>query len=420
MGKRLCARFAVLAVAAQVSRFIALCAAATAFGLVTSCGSGGGSGGGGGGGSSGGGGGGSGGAGGSTLQANFASIQDNVFTPICVACHVGATAPLGLRLDEANSFALLVGVNSAQVPSLQRVEPGDPDNSYLIRKLEGTASVGGRMPLDGTPLPQADINVIRQWITDGAQPQTAPPPVDAIRVSSLSPLPDSTEPMLPMSVTAIFDRELDATSVNETTFLVERSGGDGTFGDGNEVAITPVSVTVPGANPLTAVFDMSTAPPVEDTYRITLVGTGPATILDLDANALDGEFAGTFPSGDGTQGGNFIAEFEVAGVQPNLQSIQDNVFTPTCSACHTGQGNVLPGSLDLTSLSASFMDLVGVASEQEPALQRVEPGDPDNSYLIDKLEGTATVGDRMPLFGQPLDQATIDTIRQWITDGAAM
>src|SRR6185295_8172048 len=151
----------------------------TVMAAVASCG-------GGGGGDGYGGGGGGGGGGGATLQANFTSIQDNVFTPICTSCHTGAGAPQGLRLDSANSYALLVGVASGEQPSLQRVTAGNPNNSYLIQKLEGTAAVGGRMPLGGTPLAQADINVIRQWITDGAQApggaSTAP-----VRVTSLSP-----------------------------------------------------------------------------------------------------------------------------------------------------------------------------------------------------------------------------------------
>jgi hypothetical protein len=172
---------------------------------------------------------------------------------------------------------------------------------------------------------------------------------------------------------------------------------------------------------MTAIFDMSSSTMVNDTYRVTLVGTGPATIQDLDANSLDGEFAGTFPSGDGAAGGNFVAEFDVAGIEPTLSSIQDNLFTPTCSACHTGpQGGALPGGMDLSSLSMSFVALVGVPSTQDGTLDLVEPGDPDNSYLIRKLEGTAAVGGRMPLFGNPLEQTTIDAIRQWISDGAPM
>ena len=98
---------------------------------------------------------------GSTLTANLQSIQDHVFTPVCTACHVGAAAPLGFRLDEASAFAMLVNTPSVEVPSLMRVAPGQPDESYLIQKLEGHAAVGGQMPLGQTPLPQATINIIR-------------------------------------------------------------------------------------------------------------------------------------------------------------------------------------------------------------------------------------------------------------------
>jgi len=381
----------------------------TAIAAVASCGSGGGS-------SSSSGGGGGGGGGGTTLQANFTSIQDNVFTPICTACHTGAGAPAGLRLDSVNSYALLVGVASQEQPSLQRVAAGDPNNSYLIKKLEGTASVGGRMPLGGTPLPQSDIDVIRQWITDGAQPPSGTV-TTPVRMTSLSPLPDSTVLTVPMSIMAVVDRALDATSVDATTVLIERSGGDGTFSDGNEVAITPVSVTVPAANTKTIVVDMSTSPPTEDTYRVTLVGTGATTIRDLSGNALDGEFSGTFPSGNGTQGGDFVATFTVAGIQPTLQSIQDNVFTPICSGCHTGpQSGVLPGGMDLTTAAHSAASLINVDSIEVAGQKRVLPNDANNSVLIKKLEGTA--GAQMPLGGQPLSTATIAAIRAWITNGA--
>jgi len=361
--------------------------------------------------------------GGGPLQANFDSIQANIFTPLCTGCHVGATAPLGLRLDAANSYALLVGRASVQ-SGLLRVNPGDPDASYLIRKLEGSAATGGQMPLDAPPLPQADIDIVRQWIADGAPRSAGPGPTTPIRVTSVDPLPDSSVPMLPMTVTAIFDRELNATSVDVNTFLVERSGGDGTFGDGNEVAITADSISVPLANPLTAIFDMSSTMPVEDIYRVTLVGEGGVVIRDLAGNALDGEYSGSLPSGDGTAGGDFLARFSVEGVQPTLQSIQDNVFTPVCAGCHSGPAssdvNDLPSAMDLSSLSLSFMSLVGVPSLQDGTQDRVVAGDADASYLIRKLEGTATTGGQMPLFGPYLPQADIDVIRQWIDDGAAM
>src|SRR5690606_18077686 len=106
---------------------------------------------------------------GGELTATFESIQDTVLTPICTTCHTGASAPLGLRLDEGASYALLVNAPSAEVEGVLRVDPGNPDDSYLIRKLEGTAEVGGRMPLNAPALPASTIAIIRQWIVEGAQ-----------------------------------------------------------------------------------------------------------------------------------------------------------------------------------------------------------------------------------------------------------
>jgi hypothetical protein len=63
-----------------------------AIGLLAACGGGGGGYGGGSANTGGGGGG-----GGAMLEATFDSIQANVFTPICTACHIGAAAPQGLR-----------------------------------------------------------------------------------------------------------------------------------------------------------------------------------------------------------------------------------------------------------------------------------------------------------------------------------
>ena len=359
------------------------------------------------------------------LGPNFSQIQANVFTPTCATtgCHFGAGAPQGLRLDAASSFALLVGVASTEESSVLRVAPGDPNNSYLIQKLEGTASSGEQMPLNAPALPQATIDVIRQWIGDGAIDDRLPAS-DPIRVTSLSPVPDSILNVAPTEIIAVFDRQPDASTVNANTFIVEASGGDMTFGDGNEVPIVAASITVPMANPQTAVFDLTGVTLADETYQVRLLGDGPSIILDLDANALDGEFGGVFPSGDGTEGGDFEAVFTVMTpviMGPTLDDIQAAVFGPTCSSagCHSGGGAALPTIMDLTSAQASFDNLVNIASLQVPATFRVLPGDPDNSYLIQKLEDTAAVGGRMPAGSpNPLDPALIAEIRQWIADGA--
>ena len=59
-----------------------------------------------------------------------------------------------------------------------------------------------------------------------------------------------------------------------------------------------------------------------------------------------------------------------------------------------------------------------MASPRAANLIRVVPGNPNASFLIQKLEGTQSLGDRMPQFGPYLPQSTIDLIRQWIQNGA--
>lgn len=103
-----------------------------------------------------------------SLEPTLDSIQKNIFTPKCTQCHSGSGAPQGLNLKKGQAEGNLVGVASGEVPDLKRVDPGNPDDSYLIHKLEGTQDVGSRMPLGSSSLSQEQIDVIRQWIADGA------------------------------------------------------------------------------------------------------------------------------------------------------------------------------------------------------------------------------------------------------------
>ncbi len=104
------------------------------------------------------------------LAPTLASIQANVFSVNCAipGCHGGGTVQQGLRLDPGFSAGNLINVASPQDATLTRVIPGNPDGSLLIQKLEGTQTVGIRMPAFSPPLPQATIDVIRQWILNGA------------------------------------------------------------------------------------------------------------------------------------------------------------------------------------------------------------------------------------------------------------
>jgi hypothetical protein len=141
---------------------------------------------------------------------------------------------------------------------------------------------------------------------------------------------------------------------------------------------------------------------------LALVGCGAGTGEGLDQNGKP------IPSAAGG-GGSFAPP--VAGLAPTLDSIQTNVFSVNCAVpgCHGGAGAQQGLRLDP---GFAYGNLVNIASPRDPNQIRVIPADPDNSFIIHKLEGTQTLGDRMPQGGPYLPQSTIDVIRQWIANGA--
>lgn len=76
-----------------------------------------------------------------------------------------------MTLNPGVSFGNLVGVPSEEVPTMNRIEAGTPEESYLWHKINDThISVGGEgdfMPPLGL-LPQADRDTIESWILQGA------------------------------------------------------------------------------------------------------------------------------------------------------------------------------------------------------------------------------------------------------------
>ncbi len=137
------------------------------------------------------------------------------------------------------------------------------------------------------------------------------------------------------------------------------------------------------------------------------------------SRALALGFAGTLlvVTGCAGDGSELDTMMPPGGIQPTLESIQLEVFTPICAQCHFPGG---PGPMPLDSADASFANLVNVPSLRSPLL-RVAPQDPDNSFLVHKIEGREGIaGQRMPppQAGPPLTGEQIQAIRQWITDGA--
>lgn len=104
-------------------------------------------------------------------EPTLAAVQERVFSRSCAlsGCHVGPSAPLGLDLSAGQAFGNTVGVRSLERPDLFRIEPGAPDASYLVMKVEGAPDiVGARMPLGREPLTDEQTGLLRDWIEGGA------------------------------------------------------------------------------------------------------------------------------------------------------------------------------------------------------------------------------------------------------------
>jgi hypothetical protein len=102
----------------------------------------------------------------------FAQVQTQIFTPTCAkaGCHAASAASGGLVLEAGRSYGEIVNRPAVGNASLDHIEPGNPERSYLIKKLRGDPDItGGRMPLDNPgSLTQEQIDGIVGWVLAGA------------------------------------------------------------------------------------------------------------------------------------------------------------------------------------------------------------------------------------------------------------
>jgi hypothetical protein len=85
----------------------------------------------------------------------------------CDTCHTAGSSG-GLNISYAN----LVDQPSGDIPSMDRIEPFDPDNSYLWLKMNGTHNAAGgsgsTMPTNGDNPTSDEMDTIEAWINGGA------------------------------------------------------------------------------------------------------------------------------------------------------------------------------------------------------------------------------------------------------------
>lgn len=112
---------------------------------------------------------------------DFARRIQPILNVTCVSCHLHGQEIGNLDLGPETAWDSLVGIWSTQA-NMPRVDPGNPETSYLWHKLNGTHRQAGghgeRMPPEGAPLSARQLLLIRGWIEAGAPNRPPSPPSD--------------------------------------------------------------------------------------------------------------------------------------------------------------------------------------------------------------------------------------------------
>ncbi len=106
---------------------------------------------------------------GSPTEATLAQVRA-VFAVSCTfsGCHSGVAPAAGLSL-EGDFAARIVGVASGQRPGFKLVDPGNPNESYLLIKVRGDDEIVSQQMPPGAPLSPEQVAIIRAWIASGAK-----------------------------------------------------------------------------------------------------------------------------------------------------------------------------------------------------------------------------------------------------------
>lgn len=111
------------------------------------------------------------------LEPTLATLQEHVFAPACAlsGCHDDATRAGNLNLSsQAASYAALVDVPVTNAIALENgwllVKPGDPELSFVVRKmrLPGLGE-GAPMPIGEFQVSDYYMTLLEEWISLGAE-----------------------------------------------------------------------------------------------------------------------------------------------------------------------------------------------------------------------------------------------------------
>jgi len=183
-------------------------------------------------------------------------------------------------------------------------------------------------------------------------PDTIPPQVMEVRADGVAILDGGTIFCPPTTIEIDFDEEIDPATVTTDTVSLVASGGDGTFGDGNEVEVVldPGDVT-PDAAGTTATVDLAGLTLADETYRFAAAGSAPPRVADIAGNALDGD-------GDTFAGGDFTTTFTIDAPLPEVDTV-DPAPGSTAYTVPTEVTVTFTKQMDPTTVNESTIRLIG-------------------------------------------------------------
>lgn len=120
---------------------------------------------------------------------------------------------------------------------------------------------------------------------------------------------------------------------------------------------------------------------------------------DDQVSNLDELIAGTDP---------LVSNLTVA---PTFTELQAEVFN-RCDSCHDDRGSA---GFNLRPLDEAYGNLINQPSTRKDGAIMVIPYDPDNSYLVQKMEGAPGIAGRAMSYGGP---TYAQRVREWIAAGA--
>lgn len=288
-------------------------------------------------------------------------VQSRIFSISCLTsgCHNAADRAGNLILESGLSWSNLVNVEpdnqlAAQSGSL-RVRPFDPATSFLVAKLEGPPSgQGSRMPQGGPFLSDNDVDLVRQWILDGALDSQGP---------TATPFPTA--------------------SFTETPTLTATP----TVTASPTITSTP-SLTPTGTVPSTPTATITATPSATATVRVVTLDEIQATIFNPTCavrfchDAQSAPFSGNLNLEAGASYANLV------GITPN-----------NAAAAEDGLLRVDPFEPD-NSLIILKVCHRPLGEDLCPVIAPREYGNP------------------MPLLGEPLSAEQVESLRLWIMRGA--